>query len=177
MRKLVAAAGCAVAIAGCGAPKALEELANGATSERATVSRAVDGDTMAVEVGGAEETVRLIGIDTPETVKPGAPVECGGPQASRSMKRLAHEGDAVELIEDPTQDTEDRYGRLLRYVEEDGRDLGKVQVRRGWAEVYVYGSVPFERVERYRGASAKAEAHGAGVFGLCGGNFDLPVSG
>lgn len=78
-------------------------------------------------------TVRLIGIDTPETKRPGTPVECGGPDATASMFRLSFtapedtDGDDLEdtkggtgrrvkLVTDPTQDTFDRYGRLLAYV-------------------------------------------------------------
>lgn len=138
----------------------------------ATVIRAVDGDTLEVRLSstGAEADVRLIGIDTPETHRPGTAVECGGPQASRSMHRLA-DGRRVTLVSDSTQDRVDRYGRLLAYVVRDGVDLGRAQVRRGWAEVYVYDDVPFRRAGAYRGAARSARGSRSGVWHRCGGDF------
>jgi endonuclease YncB( thermonuclease family) len=76
----------------------------------ATVSRAIDGDTIELENG---EVVRYLGIDTPETVHPDEPVECFGPEASERNKQLV-EGKAVELQSDgPNTDS---YGRLLRQL-------------------------------------------------------------
>jgi micrococcal nuclease len=80
----------------------------------ATVVRVVDGDTIVVAVGGREEKVRLIGVDTPETVDPRRPVGCFGPQASHHTKQLLPSGAAVQLERDAEQ--RDRYGRLLAYV-------------------------------------------------------------
>jgi endonuclease YncB( thermonuclease family) len=139
---------------------------------KAMVIRAVDGDTLNVRLPatGAEIDVRLIGIDTPETHRPGVPIECGGPRASRSMHRLA-DGHRVTLVTDPSQDRFDRYGRLLAYAMHGGRDLNKGQVRRGWAKVYVYAGVPFRRVRAYRGAAAAARSEDRGVWRLCGGDF------
>src|SRR5438132_105771 len=70
----------------------------------ATVVRPVDGDTIRVEAGGRSFSVRLLGIDTPETHRPGTPVECGGLDASANMARLVRPGDRVTLEPDPTQD-------------------------------------------------------------------------
>ncbi|MCA1846014.1 MAG: thermonuclease family protein, partial [Actinobacteria bacterium] len=81
-----------------------------------TVSRNVDGDTIHVRVGGREDTVRFLGIDTPETKRPGTPVLCFGPAASERTARILPPGTAVRLVTDPTQATRDRYGRLLAYV-------------------------------------------------------------
>jgi micrococcal nuclease len=170
MRRWIAAALAAAALSGC----ELEPPSVGGEDGRrqgARVVRAVDGDTIDVKIGSREETVRLIGIDTPETVRPGVSVECGGPEASEAMRQMARAGDRLRLISDPTQEDEDRYGRLLRYVEEDGEDLGEAQVRAGHAEVYVYGAKPFERLGRYRKAARSAESGGAGVWGACGGDF------
>ena len=90
--------------------------------------RVIDGDTLKVRLAsGASETVRLIGIDTPETRKPNTPVECGGRDATARMKRLALRrgvGVAVVLRSDPTQDRRDRYGRLLAYVSRAGWTSG-----------------------------------------------------
>jgi micrococcal nuclease len=106
---------------GCAAMPALgphgEALAQ--TSSPATVTRIVDGDTLVARLAdGSEITVRLIGIDTPETVQPGTPVECGGEQATEAMRDLA-EGQQVNLVSDPTQDAVDQFGRSLFYVESD----------------------------------------------------------
>jgi len=77
-----------------------------------------DGDTIVVRSGsGRRYKVRLIGIDTPEVF---GGVECGGRQASASMKRLAPPGRRVRVYGDPTQDRRDRYGRLLAYVKTRG---------------------------------------------------------
>src|SRR5437763_15252341 len=79
------------------------------------VERVVDGDTLRVIVGGRSRSVRLLGIDTPETHRPGTPVECGGPQATAHMETLAPPGTHGELLSDPGQDRVDRRGRLLAY--------------------------------------------------------------
>jgi micrococcal nuclease len=80
----------------------------------ARVTHVVDGDTIDVELAdGSDETVRYIGIDTPETVKPGTPVECGGPRAHEVNERLV-DGRAVTLRFDAER--RDVYGRLLAYV-------------------------------------------------------------
>jgi endonuclease YncB( thermonuclease family) len=78
----------------------------------------------------------------------------------------------VRLVSDPTQDERDRFGRLLAYVElRDGTDLGRSQVRHGWAEVFVFDDDPFRRVGGYRRAARRARADGRGVWGACGGDF------
>jgi micrococcal nuclease len=80
----------------------------------ARVTHVVDGDTIDVTLGdGNEETVRYIGIDTPETVKPGTPVQCGGPRAHEVNDRLVY-GKTVTLRFDAER--RDVYGRLLAYV-------------------------------------------------------------
>jgi micrococcal nuclease len=143
-------------------------------SQMATVVRIVDGDTIHVSVDGKDKTVRLIGIDTPETHKPGVKVECGGKEASANMKRLAPAGAEVKLTSDPTQDSVDRYGRLLAYVSTPGHprtSLQLEQVYAGWAEVYVYGGKPFARVDTFRSAEGVAKRAHRGVWGSCGGDF------
>jgi endonuclease YncB( thermonuclease family) len=144
---------------------------------RARVIEAVDGDTLKVRLRRNHRIidVRLIGIDTPETRRPGTPIECGGRQASRSMHRLADRR-RVTLVSDPSQDRIDRYGRLLAYaIRPGGLDLGLTQLRRGWAEVYVYGGNPFRRVGAYRRGQLAARRSGRGVWGLCGGDFHTPA--
>lgn len=133
--------------------------------QRARVVSVVDGDTVKVRLaGGKRRSVRLIGIDTPEVY---GGVECGGPEASGSLRRLAPRGTHVVLVSDPTQDQVDRYGRLLRYVMKSGRDLNRVQVGRGWATVYVYDGTPFTRVRGYRKSQRAAKAAPRGTWRLC----------
>ncbi|MGI8775620.1 MAG: thermonuclease family protein [Actinomycetota bacterium] len=116
--------------------------------ERAYVTRVVDGDTIradileSVEGPGAGETevgenysVRLIGIDTPESVKPGSPVECFGREASAALKALV-EGTEVRLVKDV--ENTDRYDRLLRYVY-FGQEMANARmVANGYAHAYTY---------------------------------------
>ena len=132
------------------------------------VTHVVDGDTVDVRYGGRSDRVRLIGIDTPEVY---GGVECGGPEASATMKRLA-EDRRVKLVTDPTQDRRDRYGRLLAYVRViRGVSLQLAILRKGWAKVYVYGGNPFERVEQFRRADGSARAANRGAWSLCGAGF------
>ena len=135
-------------------------------SRRARVVSVTDGDTVKVKIKRRTKDVRLIGIDTPEVY---FGVECGGKQASRSMKRMLDPGDRVKLVRDFSQDARDRYGRLLRYVKRKGSDVGKRQVRKGWAKPYVYER-PFKRLSSYRKAKRKAKRADRGVWGKCGGD-------
>jgi len=142
------------------------------------VTRVVDGDTLYVRSGGREVKVRLLGIDTPETHRPGTPVECGGPQASASMARLAPVGTRVTLATDPTQDRVDRYGRLLAYVFlGDGRLLEDEQLRSGWASVYVFHGNPVERIADLRRRAREAEQARRGVWSSCAGDFHSASAG
>lgn len=135
--------------------------------QRATVIEVIDGDTVRVRLAsGARRDVRLVGIDTPE-VFGGA--ECGGRQASSSLKKVLPRGTKVSLVSDPSQALKDRYGRLLRYVHKasTGRDVNRQQVYRGWARVYVFDSKPFNRVASYRTAQRAADAANRGIWGSC----------
>lgn len=152
------------------APPAPPPAAQTAT---ARVVRVIDGDTLKVRLTtGQTANVRLIGIDTPETRKPGTPVECGGPQATARMKQLALSrgaGRSVVLTSDLTQDVTDRFGRLLAYVSGGGVDFGRAMIASGWAKTYVYER-DFARVTTYRGAQASARAARRGVWKACAGS-------
>lgn len=138
----------------------------------ATVVAAVDGDTLRVSAGGRRFSVRLLGIDTPETHRPGTPVECGGPEAAARMAELAPPGRRVRLEPDPGQDRVDRYGRLLAYVRlADGRLIEDEQLRAGWAAAYVFARRPVRRYAEFAHSEALARSSRRGVFALCGGNF------
>lgn len=99
------------------------------------VVRAVDGDTIEVQTtAGARETVRLLGVDTPETHHPRKPVQCYGPEAATyTQRRLA--GREVRLESDV--ETRDVYGRRLAYVIVDGQRFDDELLRRGYARLLV----------------------------------------
>ena len=99
-------------------------------SLHAPVARVVDGDTIEVLIGGGEEDVRYIGIDTPETVKEDTPVQCFGPQSSAANRRLV-EGRTVRLVFD--RERRDIYDRLLAYVYVGDRFVNAALVREGFA--------------------------------------------
>lgn len=80
----------------------------------ATITHVVDGDTIDVRIGGRDERVRLIGIDTPETKKPNSPIECYGPEASAFTTSLLPVGSTVRIERDVVG--RDDYGRILGYV-------------------------------------------------------------
>ena len=121
---LLAVAACLAALTANAAPS--QTLA-------ATVVRVVDGDTVVVSLQGQQETVRLIGVDTPETVHPTAGVEPFGPDASAFTKSLLPPGPEVRLEFDVQE--RDRYGRLLAYVYlPDGRMVNAEILRAGMGQ-------------------------------------------
>jgi micrococcal nuclease len=134
----------------------------------------VDGDTLRVRP--LTRTLRrryerLVGIDTPETNRPGTPVECGGPEATAGLTRLA-EARPVRLRTDPFQDTFDRYGRLLAYAKlRGGPDLALTQLRRGWAEMYAYAIGHSVGCVSPGARSARRGGRGAPCGAKCGGDF------
>lgn len=94
-----------------------------------------DGDTIYVSMDGVRESVRLVGVDTPETHHPSKPAQCYGAEASRYTKTLTL-GQTVRLRADSQQPNRDKYGRLLRYVElADGRELNRLLVSDGYGFV------------------------------------------
>jgi micrococcal nuclease len=133
----------------------------------ATVVDVVDGDTIVVELGGYEETVRLIGIDTPETVHPTKPVECFGPEASAHLGRLLPPGTEVELRSDVEE--RDRYDRRLAYViRHDGIFVNRKMVDDGYADVLVF-EPNVARRDDLAAAKRRAREAGRGLWGACAG--------
>ncbi|OGZ80578.1 MAG: hypothetical protein A2360_02830, partial [Candidatus Staskawiczbacteria bacterium RIFOXYB1_FULL_32_11] len=106
-----------------------------------SVVKVIDGDTISVNIDGRVETLRLIGINTPETVDPRKPVECFGKEASDKAKELLT-GKKVYLEADNTQGERDKYSRLLRYVWlEDGTFFNKKMISDGYAYEYTYDTI------------------------------------
>lgn len=137
-----------------------------APAGEAVVVRAVDGDTIDVHVGGHPERVRLLGIDTPETVKPDTPVQCWGPEASARAKHLLPPGTRVLLVRD--QEARDRYGRLLTYVwrERDRLFVNASLVAGGYARTLSIEPNTARRAQ-LGALEAEARAHRRGLWGSC----------
>jgi micrococcal nuclease len=133
----------------------------------ATVAHVVDGDTIRARIAGREERVRLIGIDTPESVKPGTPVQCFALAASARTKALLPEGTAVRLVRDVEE--RDQYGRLLAYVYRARDDLfvNLVLAREGYA---VALTIPpnVAHADEFVAAASDAREHGRGLWSQCG---------
>lgn len=154
------------------------ELESGPASAVVLVTRVVDGDTIEVRIGGRDEYVRLIGVDTPETVKPDTPVQCFGERASHFTKRRLT-GRRVRLVFGVER--HDVYGRLLAYVYLADRTLAAPQphksrqrdrlfnailVRRGLARSLTIP--PNDRfAPRFRRLELVAARAGRGLWSAC----------
>jgi len=134
---------------------------------RYAVLRVIDGDTVELDYKGGT-TVRVIGIDTPETVSPSVPDECGGPAASRAAHQLL-DGERVAIRFDATQGRRDYYGRLLAYLSIPGvGDFGLAMLKRGRAAEDTYDSA-YKMQGRYQRAEARARNTDRNMWGKCGG--------
>ncbi len=142
------------------------------------VTHLVDGDTLDVSIGGTEERVRLIGVDTPESVAPNRPVQCYGAEASAYLDTLVPVGTEVRLERDAVP--RDQYGRLLAYVYRADDDLlvNLALVERGFADAVTYGDNE-ALYPTLVAAEATARDGGRGLWSVCGGpDVDLePVDG
>jgi micrococcal nuclease len=133
------------------------------------VVRVVDGDTIEVRLAGSPTTerVRLIGIDTPESVDPRTPVECYGPESTERARALLPEGTVVRLERDV--EGRDRYDRLLAYVHraEDDLFVNLALVAEGFAEPLPYPPNTAHAADLAAAANT-ARAGGLGLWGACG---------
>jgi micrococcal nuclease len=147
-------------------PSPAVRLADGARAQPATVEHVVDGDTIELELDGSAERARLLGIDTPETVKPDAPVECFGPEASEQTKDLLPPGTKVLIQRD--REARDRYGRLLVYVWRASDELfvNRSLVEDGYADVLSIEPNTAHRAD-LAAAKASARSRGAGMWAAC----------
>ncbi len=139
----------------------------------ATVVSVTDGDTIDVDIAGHQESVRLLGIDTPETHHPTKPVECYGAEASARTAELLPVGSRVHLVRDV--EARDRYGRLLAYVYRAADDLfvNRSLVTDGYADTLDIAPNDAHAAELAR-AVAAARAGEVGLWGACGGP-DVPA--
>lgn len=139
----------------------------------ATVDRVVDGDTIVADIDGTQERVRLLGIDTPESVAETRPDQCYGVEASDYLKSLLPEGTEITLIRD--QEARDQYDRLLAYIvrSEDQLFINLDLIQQGYAGVLIYS--PNDHYEAlFTEAENVAIRADVGLWGFCGGP-DVPL--
>lgn len=127
------------------------------------VTKVADGDTITVKMGNKKVSVRLIGVDTPETVDPRKTVQCFGKEASAiTKKNLLNK--KVALESDPTQGDTDKYGRLLRYVLlQDGTNFDKWLISEGYGFEYTY-NLPYRYQQEYKDAENAARLSSKGLW-------------
>lgn len=134
-------------------------------SESVRVQYVIDGDTFVAKIDGERQKVRLIGADTPESVKRGVPVQCYAKKASHYSKDHLT-GKQVKLIFDV--DRKDKYGRTLAYVELGGKDYSKTLLKKGLARPL---TIPpnVARSVSYEAAAGNARKADRGLWGACEG--------
>ncbi|MEK7602915.1 MAG: thermonuclease family protein [Patescibacteria group bacterium] len=129
------------------------------------VTKFYDGDTIAVNMDGVEEKVRMIGVDTPETHDPRKSVECFGKNASEFTRQLIAE-QPVRLEADPQNSNRDRYNRLLRYVFLPDETLVNAEIiKQGYG--FAYTSFPFTKLDEFRTLESGARAASKGLWSGC----------
>ncbi len=128
-----------------------------------SVTEVVDGDTLKVSINGTIETLRLIGMDTTETVDPRKPVQCFGKEASNKAKELLA-GKKVRLGKDSTQGDKDKYGRTLAYIYlESGLFYNKYMIEQGYAHEYTYNT-PYKYQAEFKAAEKSAQTAQLGLW-------------
>lgn len=138
-------------------------------SEAARLVRVVDGDTLVVQLGSDSASVRVIGINTPETKDTRRDVECLGQEATAFAQDFFVNSNEIYLKPDSSQQNRDRYGRLLRYVGKFDPnsnqiiDYGLSVIAAGFAQEYTY-EVPYAQQAEYRAAQAQAQAEERGLW-------------
>lgn len=128
-----------------------------------SVTKVIDGDTLIIDMDGTRTTLRLIGLDTPETVDPRKPVQCFGAEASAKAKQLL-EGARVALEYDSSQGELDKYGRTLAYVRlEDGTLFNEYMIAEGYGHEYTY-ALPYKYQAAFRAAESDAREKKKGLW-------------
>ncbi len=137
------------------------------------VVKVTDGDTITVKIDGQNVGIRMIGLNTPETVDPRTTVQCFGREASNKAKEMLT-GQTVRLEADATQDDKDKYDRLLRYVYmSDGTLFNKWMVENGFGFEYTYDSNPYQYQAEFKAAekSARESKRGLWADSTCSGKL------
>ena len=140
------------------------------------VVRVIDGDTFDTKVGKQTVRVRMLGVNTPETVDPRKPVECFGKEASEETKGLLVKH-SVKLQTDSTQSLSDKFGRLLAYVyRDDGLFINEYLVENGYAHEYTY-DIPYQKQVEFKKKEKTASESKEGLWGrICNGKLQILTS-
>lgn len=145
---------------GCGATSV-------ADPSQATVVEVVDGDTILLRFGPIVETVRLLGVDTPESVHPTVPEQCFGAEATAELRRLLPPGSRLAVFRDA--EGRDHYGRLLLHLRrDDGLAINLHLVEHGFGAAAFYEPNHHDR-SRFLAAERTAKTEGRGLWGMCDG--------
>ncbi len=129
------------------------------------VDYVTDGDTFKVKIGRHIETVRMLGIDTPETIDPRKPIQCYGKEASDETKSMLT-GQKVRLKLNPNREEKDKYRRYLAYVYLGDKFVNEDLLEQGFAREYTYGT-PYMFQKEFRGIEKMAKEAKRGLWGVC----------
>ncbi len=147
------------------------------------VSYVVDGDTFKVNIVDTNKeenagdskiiTVRVLGINTPETVDPRKPVECYGSEASAEAKEILN-GHKVKLVFNPGRELKDKYGRYLAYVyRDDALFYNEFMIEKGYAREYTFGSA-YSMQKEFRDLETSAQKAKLGLWSKCANKSKYP---
>ncbi|NDI37226.1 thermonuclease family protein [Chengkuizengella sediminis] len=159
-------------LVGCSNTYTLENQQNENTNDieiqqqliNATITNVVDGDTIKVKLEGKEETIRLLLVDTPETVHPNKPIQPFGPEASQFAKDTFPKGKKVQVEIDVSK--RDKYDRLLAYLWVDGRMFNEMLLEKGLARVaYIYPP-NVKYVDQFQETQEEARQEGIGIWSI-----------
>ena len=142
-----------------------------------SVAKVIDGDTLDISVSGSDVRIRLIGLDTPETVDPRKIVQCFGREASDKAKQMLT-GTSVHLELDPSQGMYDKYGRVLAYIFlADDTLFNKYMIAEGYGHEYTY-DLPYKYQNDFRAAEKSAREQQKGLWSptSCNGDTTKPAA-
>lgn len=146
-------------------PHKLQRINQAIAAGTYKVSEFDDGDTIIVDMNGHKETVRFIGVDTPEVKDPRKPVQCFGKAASNYTKQLIG-SQPVHLVADSENTNRDRYNRLLRYIYlPDGTLVNAEIIKQGYG--FAYTGFPFTKKQEFKNYEAEARQQNRGLWSAC----------
>ena len=157
-------------------PTLQPENQRGEVGALSPIVRIIDGDTVVIDRNNATETIRLIGVDTPELHHPTKPVQCFAREAAAYITSLLKDR-SVRVVADPTQDSHDKYGRTLAYLyRDDGLFINKSLIEEGYGYEYTY-EVPYVYQKEFKAAQTDAREQQKGLWApnTCNGKTDLTL--
>jgi micrococcal nuclease len=140
------------------------DMQTAALSGPYAVLKVIDGDTLSVTIDDTNQTIRLIGVDSPEVTSSFTDSECYGPEASAKAKELLT-GKSILLESDAASGDQDIYGRLLRYVFlSDGTLFNEWLISEGYAKEYTYNGITYKYQSLFRAAETAAKSAQKGLW-------------